>query len=96
MLCELMCHLYLNKAGRKKRNFYIYIFAFVVQLLSCVQIFVALWSVAHQIPLFMDFPRQEYRSDLLFSSPEDPPQPEIKFTFLVYPALQADSLPAEP
>ena len=50
-----------------------------------------LWIVAQQVPLFMDFPRQEYQSDLLFSSPEDPPQPEIKFTFLVYPALQEDS-----
>ena len=88
MLCELMCHLDLNKAGRKKRNCYIYIFAFVVQLLGCVQIFVALWSVAHQIPLFMDFPRQEYWSGLLFPSPGDLSHPEIKPTI-----LQVDSLP---
>ena len=87
MLCELMCHLDLNKAGRKKRNCYIYIFAFVVQLLGCVQIFVALWSVAHQIPLFMDFPRQEYWSGLPFPPPGDLSHPRTKSTSLTSPAV---------
>ena len=64
-----------------------------VQLLSHVQLFVIPWTVPHQTPLSMGFSRQEYRSGLPFSSPGDLPKPEIKPRF---PALQADSLPAEP
>ena len=41
----------------------------------------------------MEFSRQEYWSGLPFPSPGDPPNPEIE---LRSPALQADSLPAEP
>ena len=29
-------------------------------VLSCVQLFVTPWNVAHQAPLFMEFSRQEY------------------------------------
>ena len=39
------------------------------QLLSCVQLFVTPWTVAHQAPLFMGFPRQEYRSGFPFPTP---------------------------
>ena len=49
------------------------------------------WTVAHQIPLSMGFPRQEYWSRLPFSSPGDLPDPGIKPWS---PALQADSLPS--
>ena len=48
------------------------------------------WTVAHQAPLSMGFPRQEYWSGLPFPSPGDPPDPGIKPRS---PALQADSLP---
>ena len=41
------------------------------QLLSCVRHFVSPWTVAHQAPLSMGFPRQEYWSRLLFPLPED-------------------------
>ena len=51
------------------------------------------WTVAHQDPLSMGFPRQEYWSELPFLSPEDLPNPGIKPRS---PTLQADSLPAEP
>ena len=37
-----------------------------VQLLSCVQLFVTLWAVAHRAPLSKGFPRQEYWSGLHF------------------------------
>jgi len=40
--------------------------------------FVAPWTVVHQTPLFMGFPRQEYWSELPFPSPEDLPDPGIK------------------
>ena len=48
------------------------------------------WTVAHQVPLFMEFFRQEYWSGLPFLSPGDLPDPGIKPPS---PALQADSLP---
>ena len=37
--------------------------------LSCVQLFATPWTVAHQAPLSMGFPRQEYWSGLPFRSP---------------------------
>ena len=40
--------------------------------------FRTLWTVAHQAPLSMGFPRQEYWSGLPFLSPGDLPHPEIK------------------
>ena len=48
------------------------------------------WTVAHQVPLSMRFPRQEDWSGLLFSSPGHLPDPRIR---LMSPAWQADSLP---
>ena len=48
------------------------------------------WTVAHQAPLSMRFPRQEYWSGLPFSPPGDLPDPEIEF---VSPALQQNFLP---
>ena len=62
----------------------------VVYLLNHVQLFATLWTVAHQIPLSMGFPRQEYWGGLPFPSPGDLPNPGFK---PVYPALQANSLP---
>ena len=51
------------------------------------------WTVAHQAPLSMGFPRQEYWSGLPFPSPRDLPDPGIE---PVSPVLQEDSLPSEP
>ena len=36
------------------------------------------WTIAHQAPLFMGFPRQEYWSGLPFPSPRDLLNPGIK------------------
>ena len=47
-------------------------------LFSRVQIFVTPWTVAHQAPLSMGFPRQEYWSGLSFPSPGDLPDPGIE------------------
>ena len=44
----------------------------------------------------MEFSKQEYWSVLPFRIPGDLPNPEIKPTLPVSPALQADSLPTEP
>ena len=48
------------------------------------------WTIVRQAPLSMGFSRQEYWSGLLFPSPGNLPNPEIKS---MSPALQADSLP---
>ena len=48
------------------------------------------WTIAHQTPLSMRFPRQEYWSGLPFPSPGDLSNLGIK---PVFPAWQADSLP---
>ena len=60
---------------------------------SCSSIPIWKIPVAHQAPLSMGFPRQEYWSGLLFLSPGDLPDPGIQPRS---PALQADSLPSEP
>ena len=62
-------------------------------MLSCVQFFATLWTVAHPAPLSMGLSRQEYWSELPFCSPGDLPYPRIESGSL---ALQADSLPSEP
>ena len=49
-------------------------------LLSCVQLFATLWTVAHQAPLSVGFPRQEYWSWLPFHPPGDLPKPGIEPT----------------
>ena len=64
-----------------------------VRWLSCVRLFATPWTVAYEAPASMEFSRQGYWSGLPFLSPEDLPDPEIKPWS---PALQADSLPAEP
>ena len=64
-----------------------------VQLLSHVQLFATPWTVADQVPPYMEFSRQEYCSGLLFPSPGDFPHPGIEPRS---PALQADVIPSEP
>ena len=51
------------------------------------------WTTAHQAPLSMGFPRQEYWSELPFPSPGDLLDPVIKRGSSV---LEADSLLPEP
>ena len=45
------------------------------------------WTVAHQAPLSMEFPRQEHWSGLTFPSPGALPDPGIEPEYLVSPAL---------
>ena len=61
-------------------------------MLSCVQLFVTLWTRAHQAPLSMGFSRQEYCSGLPSPSPGDFPDPKVEPRSL---ALQPDSLPSK-
>ena len=57
------------------------------QSFSRVWLFVTPWTVALQAPLSMEFSRREYWSGLPFPSPGDLPDPGIKPTSLVSPAL---------
>ena len=63
----------------------------VCESLSCVWLFATPWTGAHQAPLSMEFPRQEYWSGLLFPSLGDLPNPGMEPWF---PTLQADALPS--
>ena len=60
------------------------------QSLSHILLFATPWTIVHQARLSIGFPRQEYQSGFLFTSPGDLLDPGIE---LGSPALQADSLP---
>ena len=63
------------------------VYVCVLSHFSCVQLFVTLWTIAHQTPLAMGFSRQEYWNELPFPSLGDIPKPGIKPTSLMSPAL---------
>ena len=65
-------------------------------LLSSLPLFVIPWTVAHQVPLSMGFFRQEDWNGLPFPPVEDLPDQRIEPVFPMSPAMQPDSLPAEP
>ena len=69
-------------------------------LLSClshVQLFMTLWTVAHQTPQSLGFSRQEYWRELPFLSPGHYPDPGIKpICLLRLLQWQAGSLPLVP
>ena len=54
---------------------------------SHVQLFAITWTVAQQVPLSMGFSRQEHWSGLTCPPPGDLPDPEIKPTPPMSPAL---------
>ena len=64
-----------------------------MKLLSHVQLFATLWTVAYQAPPSMEFSRQEYWTGLPFPSPGDLPDSGIKPRS---PSLEADALTSEP
>ena len=65
-------------------------------MLSCVQLFVTLWTVALQAYMSMGFSWKEYWSGLPFPCLVNLPDTGIKPTSPVSPELQVDSLSAEP
>ena len=68
-------------------------FARMVSLLRCVQLLATPWTIALQAPVSMGFSRQEYWSKLPCPPPVDLTNSGIEPRS---PALQVDSLPAEP
>ena len=82
------------KVGITQRKFSLCSRKFRVKVLvSHVQFFMTLQTVARQAPQSMGFSRQEHWSGLPFLSPVDLPHPG---TEPASPALQADFLPPEP
>ena len=62
---------------------------YILSPFSPVQVFLMLWTIAHQVPLSMGFSQQEYWSGLPFPSPGDLLNLGIK---PASPAPQTDSL----
>ena len=54
----------------------------------CVQLFLVLWIIVCQAPMSTVFSRQEYWSELTFSTPRDLPDPGIEPVSLMSPALE--------
>ena len=65
----------------------------LAQLLSHVQLFATPWTVAHQAPLLMGFPKQEYWSGLPFLFPGNLPDLGIE---PLSPALAGEFFTTEP
>ena len=63
---------------------------------SCVQLFVTLWTVAHQAPLSTVFSRQEFWGGLPFPPPGDLPDPGIESRSPVSPALAGGFFTTDP
>ena len=67
-----------------------------VCVLSHVQLYATLWTVAHQDLLSMGFSRQEYWSGLPFPTPGDLSEPGTESVSLVSPALAGGFFATEP
>ena len=61
-------------------------------LLSCVQLFLAPWTIACQAPLSLGFSQQEYQSGLTCPPPGDLCDPGIESMSPASPVLRVDSL----
>ena len=89
-------HLIIEKAREFQKNIYFcfidytkaFVPACVLSRFSHVRLFESLWSVAYQAPLSMGFSRQEYGSGLSSPPQGDLPNPGIKPTSLMSPALE--------
>ena len=63
--------------------------------LSCVRLFATSWTAPGQVPLPMEFSRQEYWSQLPFPPPGDLPKPGIKLASPATPVLAGNSFTIE-
>ena len=95
---RLFTTLYPLGVERKQKFTFLFVFkhilgnVYVCQLLSHVQLFATLWTVAHLALLSLGFPKQEYWSGLPCPPPGDLPNQEIEPRSSM---LEADSLPSE-
>ena len=65
-------------------------------MFSSVRLFMTSWTVAHQAPLSMGFPRQENWTGLLFPPPGDLTNPGTEPKSLRSPALAGRFFTTEP
>ena len=93
---EWLCHTFIFHVNHNHRFFGpsakyklsdIFYIIIVCVVLSCVWLFVTLWTIAHQAPLSMGFSRQEYWSGLPCLPPGDLPDPRINPASLMSLAL---------
>ena len=66
-----------SKSNREKHYMISFTCVHAKLLQSCLTLATP-WTVAHQVPVFMGFPRQEYWNGLPFPSPGNFPDPGIK------------------
>ena len=83
----LLISIYLSTEMVKERD---------VSVFSRVRLFVTPWTATHQAPPSLGFPRQEYWSGWSFSSPGNLPDPGIKPTSQMSPALAGRFFTTEP
>ena len=92
-----MASSHIKKAGRLVLKllgckFFYFFFRLLLSPLSCMGLFGAPWTAAHQAPLSIGFSGQEYWSGVLFPSPGYLSNPGIKPTSPAAPALLENSL----
>ena len=78
IVCVCVC-------ARARAHAYMHVYA--LSCFSRVQLFMTLWTAAHQTPLSMGFSRQEYWSGLPHPPPGDLPDPGTEPASLKSPAL---------
>ena len=69
-----------QQLNNNNMDFYVLViklFTYCAQSLSCLQLFLTPWTIAHKAPLSMGFPRQEYWNGLSFPSPGDLTSPRV-------------------
>ena len=77
---EITCIYFYTYSVHVCTNVYKHIYIYAACILSRVQVFATPWTVAHQAPLSMGFPRQEYWRGLPFSILGDLPEAGIEPT----------------
>ena len=94
-LMPMKCTLKMDKMDKMQelRHIYVCLYILCTCMRSVISDSATPYTVAYQAPLSMGSPRQEYWSELPFTSSGDLPNPGIEPGL---PALQADSLPRKP
>ena len=85
-----------TKGYKQKGYFRTYTCACVLSCFSLVWLFVTLWTVAYQVPLFMGFSKQVYWSGLPCPSPGNLPDLGIKLISFAILALVGGFLTTAP
>ena len=85
--CKVLCWVLVVNLRNLIFPFILYFVVCMLSRFRCVQLFAALWTVAHQVPLPMGFSRQEYWSGLPCPPPVGLPKPGIEPASFMSPVL---------